>query len=158
MQRAQFGPWEIEYDREATRAAYAAGGDSSDYYCGCQGCQNYWSNARAFPGEVRQFFDSLGIDPTKPSRLGNAIATGENEYWYSGWYHVIGRYLSEEAIRFDGYPHTLTKDFGVGLNPSLVYVPKEIPEDRAVQIEFSCSLPWLLEEPKEDCYQYNEGE
>ena len=149
MQRIQIGPWEIEYDREATRAAYAAGGDSSNYYCGCQGCRNYLANTRAFPEAMRQFFDSLGIDPEKPSHLGCAIATGENEYFCSGWYHVIGRYASGEAI-----PHKLTEDFWVELTPSPVYVPKEIPEEQTLQIDFSASLPWLLDESKEECYQY----
>lgn len=96
----------------------------------------------------------MQIGPTKPSHLGLAIATGENEYLYSGWYHVIGRHASGGTIRFDGFPHTLTENFAVGLNPSLVYVPTEIPEDQAVQIEFSCSLPWLLDESKEEGYIY----
>jgi hypothetical protein len=154
MQRAQIGPWEIAYDREATQAAYAAGGDCNDYYCGCQGCMNYLANARAFPEEMRQFFDSLGIDPTKPSHLSCAIATSENEYFYDGWYHVIGHQASGEAISFEGFPYHITDDFWVGLASSPIHVPKEIPEEQALQLDFSFSLPWLLTEPKDTCYIY----
>ena len=176
MQHMKIGPWEIEYDREATRAAYAA--MDSDGYCDCQGCRNYYANA--FPAEVQQFFDSLGVDPAKPSKLDGAIATGEDDYLYGGWYHIVGRYISgqdwwysvpmtpeeieqvpfrsqnknTQYSRIVRVPHDLLENFSVGFTRKLVFVPKEIPEEQALQLEFSASLPWLLDEPKEECYLY----
>jgi len=155
MQRIQIGPWEIEYDREATRAAYAA--MSSDGYCDCQGCRNYLANMRTLPETARQFFNSLGIEPEKYSSLGCAIATGEDEFHYDGWYNFVGQHPSGEDIRLE-YTHKLTENLWVGLTTSLALVPEVIPEKQALQLEFSASMPWLLNEPKEECYQYREGD
>jgi len=172
MQRAQFGPWEIEYDREATRAAYAR---METWDCECQGCRNYVANTSCFPEEVQQFFDTLGVDPTSPSKLDAAIATG-GAFWYDGSYHIVGRYVSGhdwnctvpmtpeeiEKVPFRSenentqyfrplrIPYNFTEDFSVGFTQELLFVPKEIPEAQALQLEFSFTLPWLLDEPYEE--------
>jgi len=143
--RAQFGPWEIEYDREATQAAYVA---MDDAYCDCQSCRNYVANAPFFPEAVRQFFDSLGIDPAKPSDITSAVPpppwNGPLSYT-SNLYCCFGRIVSGPELR----NYAMSKNFGISFLRELYLnmIPGEISKEQALLIEISITLPWLLDEP-----------
>jgi len=150
MQRAQIGPWKIEYDREATQAAYAAWDICR---CTCQECQNYMANVPSFPFTVLQFFDDLGIDPAKPTEV-----IGDQ-----GIYHLVGKYISGEDIwqpvleqSQDGLDKSAERaravqwfspaeNFFVGFTQSIELQPNEIPPEQTLQMELH--LPWLLDEP-----------
>ena len=159
MQRIQIGPWEIEYDREATRAAYAA--MSSDGYCDCKSCRNYLANTRAFPEEVRQFFDSLGIDPAKPYEMSSAVPPppcDEPLYYEPVWYHCVGHVISGPPdncsfiILNTETAHVVYKDFSVAFMPKCTWPPEMIPEEQALELVISIVLPWALDEP----YEYSQ--
>ncbi|MCL2301293.1 MAG: hypothetical protein FWC27_14215 [Firmicutes bacterium] len=155
MQREQFGPWEIEYDREATRAAYAR---MEPYGCTCRGCRNYLANIPSFPEEVLLFFERLGVSPEKPTEV-----LGGNH----GIFHLAGKYISGEDIwqtvpkDYQGSFEELeahcrahapqwipvADDFDVGFTRSIDLQPEAISPEQTLQMEISFRLPWLLDEP-----------
>jgi len=162
MQRAQFGPWKIAYDREATRAAYER---MEPYGCTCQGCRNYLANIPAFPEEVLLLFERLGISPEKPMEV---FRNGKDGLiCYSGWYHLVGKYISGNDTNYivpKKYRRSFKKavkhsrayapqwlsvadHFEVGFTRTIDLQPDAIPPEQTLQMEISFQLPWLLDEP-----------
>jgi len=151
MQHAQFGPWEIEFDREATQAAYAAMAPCEDG-CNCQGCRNYLANMPFLPEEVRQFFDSLGIDPAFPFEISAPIPPAPWEgplYYISVYYYCFGRIVSgpENEIGTCQCRHSVNKDFEYSFGSKCYWLAEEIPKEQAMEIEITITLPYRLDEP-----------
>jgi len=156
MQRAQIGPWEIEYDRKATQAAYAAMESDSDGDCPCQGCRNYLANMSLLPEEVHQFFDSLGIDPAFPSEISASIPPPpwEGPLFYNGvYYYCFGRIVSGPDNERGTYQcrHSVNEDFEFAFGSKCYWLQEEgIPKEQAIQIEITITLPYRLDEPYQD--------
>lgn len=95
MNKKEIGNWIIEFDREATQNAYA--NIMHEITCDCQPCRNYSKAFSAFPENVHQFFNELGIDISKPAELMNF--TVENGIAnMGGWYHIVGNYIGGDDV------------------------------------------------------------
>jgi len=152
MQRAQFGPWEIEYDREATQAAYAR---METYGCTCRTCSIFRRAVPAcLPEAVLLFFEQLGISPEKPTE----VIGGQ------GIYHLVGKYISGEDIwqpvldqSQDALDESaeraravqwfsLTEDFDVGFTREINLHPEEISPEQALEMQLSFQLSRFADE------------
>jgi len=149
MQHANIGPWEIEYDREATKAAYARMGQ--DGYCECKSCRNYLANLPFLPEETRQFFDHFGIDPAKPYEISSAVPPPPWEgplNYQPVWYYCVGQFVSGPESKFcimdDRY--IVCENFEIAFSRQCNWPCEEIPKEQALQLSISIVLPWRLEE------------
>ncbi|MDR1464114.1 MAG: hypothetical protein LBJ11_02275 [Oscillospiraceae bacterium] len=172
----QFGSWALEINPEGTRAAYAA--IAAQERCNCSGCRNYDLQTKVFPEAVRLFFESLGVDPCRPTEIYD-LCMEDGLVRYGGFYHLAGCYLSGEDCwqpapnplrrrglffrqrklrrRMEDLEHlhqealpSLAEHFSVGFTRGISMQPAAgWPEDEIVQMEIDFRLPWLLEEPYE---------
>ena len=133
----------IEADPEKTRQLYS-GAKSVAESCSCIGCRNYALAADFFPGEVKELFGSLGIDPKKAAEV--YLLTGKNEEnaQYGGFYHLCGRITNggrnENPIAF----HRIAEGYFVGFTDDISLPEDDIPEP-SLQMEIDFTVPWLTE-------------
>jgi len=112
MEKKQIGSWLIEFDRAATKTAYAAiEGDS----CKCQSCRNFYEAIPQFPVEVRQFFDEFGVDLTEPVEIYDLCEFKDGLLLYGGWYHIVGNYLDGDNVTS---PYTIVDGFQIWFTKS----------------------------------------
>ena len=128
-------------------------------------CRNFVMAAESFPEDVKNFFDSLGIDPRKVQEAFSGDEEGQKTVRYSGFTPFCGRVLDggssvREREFKDGskaYERDEVNEFAVAENFSVDFENGLIIEDDsfprpACSLIFSCELPWLLPEPKEVFY------
>ena len=98
MEIAHIAGYVVEYDREATQAAYAQFSVPEPENCGCWYCQN-WVAGRddLVNDDVRQLLDRFGI-PLKGEIEVWEITKGPNSHSYGGWYFVVGRLLERPVV------------------------------------------------------------
>ena len=160
----QFGKNKIEVDVEKTRAYYEKELLVSET-CSCELCRNFVMAAESFSENVKNFFDSLGIDPRKVQEVFSGDEDGRKTVRYSGFTPFCGRVLDggssvREREFKDGskaYERDEENEFAVAENISVDFENGLIIEDDsfprpASSLIFSCELPWLLPEPKEVFY------
>jgi hypothetical protein len=118
------------------------------------------------PEAVKEFFDSFGIDLSKPSEVYSFCAPENGCILYGGFYHFVGEYLSgddawqpmpkkrwfrKNTVKYIDPPefYNISEGFDIGFTHSIGPVSEEFPE-LIVQMEISFTLPWVLDEPYED--------
>lgn len=153
MIQKQIGNWLIEFDREATEIAYT--NVTHGITCDCQPCQNYDKACSAFPVSVRNFFDELGIDISKPAELMN-FTIENNVANMGGWYHIVGNYLDGDDVWQPVAPKhshqkttvmfTITDGFQIGFTHMVALVEEGFPHP-VIQMEINFYVPWVLDEP-----------
>ena len=152
--------WQIEYDKEATRVAYAKLSD--DIGCTCHTCRNFINAAPSLPNDVFGFFEELGIDLLKPSEVYENYYE-DGKVFYGGFYHIVGNYLSGDDVWqpvAKDHSHQnitemfhVTDNFDIGFTHMVAIVPEGFPKP-LLQMEVSFTLPWVLDEPYEqDIYK-----
>lgn len=67
MEQMKFGPWIIEVDVGKTKEFYDKFHLISED-CNCSYCANYMLICDKFPREIKELFDSLGVDPCKEGK------------------------------------------------------------------------------------------
>lgn len=102
----QFARWQISFDAEATRRAYAAipmGGPES---CGCEHCQNFAAaREQAYPKQARDLFARLGIHHRREAEVYHLNQVRPGTHLYGGWFHFVGSIeRGEEAKAPAGTP------------------------------------------------------
>jgi len=147
--------WQIEFDKEATRAAYAK--LPNDIGCTCHTCRNFLKVAPTLPNAVFRFFGELGIDLLKPPEVYENYYK-DGQVFYGGFYHIVGNYLSGDdvwqPVAQDPSHQVVTEmyhvadDFDIGFTHNVAVVPEGFPEP-VLQMEVSFTLPWVLDEPYE---------
>jgi hypothetical protein len=154
--------WQLEYDAEATRQAFAQLPFGSG--CDCQECRNFFAAIdRAFPAEFIRITEQLGIDVTKPTELAHYGGEPTSLLIVGGWFHFVGRIIAgEDAMREDSqgtghfYLEHLTPDFSLGFSSHLALVAEAFRPQAVVQLEFETRVPWVLAEvyaPDERTYE-----
>jgi len=148
------GPWVIEHDLDMTRRCYAQLPWGND--CDCSPCRNLDAlGSDAFPPDVRQVFNELGIDIHKPAEVYHCGRLKNGLHFYGGWYHCVGHILSgPEAWQPEPAPSTLqrlhatpfSEHFSIGCSPQREVAPAVFADLPLVQVHFSAELPWVLDE------------
>lgn len=99
--KIEFNHWNIEVDVEATRAAYAAIAKGDSEECGCCMCRNFVAQRdRAYPPEVLQLFERLGIDPGK-ELTNSCVVTAPGKDLYLVLHCFVGSVLPDERRSSD---------------------------------------------------------
>ncbi len=152
FETVHFHDWELIVDVQTTVNAYAEveyGGSSS---CSCEDCKEYIRRIDSiFPDNVKQLFESLGIDYHKDAEVTHIISDNNDNYC-SGWFHFIGEFKGEScavAVTDTGYSLQLTEvadNFKIGFHVgnSLALFKTTYP---LVQVEFSTVISHWSEHP-----------
>ena len=137
----------VEIDTEKTRELHDM---IMTYDCDCAGCRNYMRAVDSFPGEVIEFFTSLGLDVKKAVEIIPWFAENEGKAMnYGGFYHLYGRIISGgECWKENGEVsvYEITDGYSVGFTEDISLREEELGEP-ALQMEiFFHGIPWLLDE------------
>lgn len=144
------GRWQLESDRAATIACYAALPAELD--CMCADCRNFTAaHEHAFPAEFQTIASQLGVDLTKPAELAPFGREPSGLHAVGGWFHFVGAIRSgadawTEKGRGD-FEH-LVKGFEFGFTSTLWPVADPFRHHAVVQFEFVTRVPWVLAEPE----------
>ena len=138
MEQMHIGEWTLSVDVPKTKALYGKLQHRNEIAT--------WLNyieASGFAGmEVHTFFDLLGVEMQKPSRLSCHEVEGCSMLMYTGSYHLYGDLVEGEIdgwdVIIDGYCFSLTQDMEA--------VPAGMAGD-IIEISFEVVLPWMLELP-----------
>jgi hypothetical protein len=150
MRRVSFGPWQIDYDSDATAGVYAPLIHGEAAECGCDDCLS-WIEQRGsvLPREFVNFLRLLGIDPTKETEVSEYEAghVQPEVNLYIGEYAFVGDFLSGPDC-FDvhadrkGATHQLAplfEDLEVGVSSNREWVHRgrlSIPKHKAAVVMF----------------------
>lgn len=144
------GRWQLESDRAATVACYAALPVGID--CTCAECRNFTAaHEHAFPSEFQAIASQLGVDLTKPAELAPCGREPTGRYVMSGWFHFVGAIHSgADAWTENGRGdfERLVEGFEFGFTSRLWPVADPFRRHSVVQFEFVTRVPWILEEPE----------
>ena len=152
-----FGSYRLSVDVEATRAYYAAHNEPEPWItCECDGCLNFARAVKDLPQAVKDFFDTLGLDPEKPGELMYYQGT-EKDLSGGGWYHLAGTVLEGAAQpgSCEGFPAgwlELAEGFSVGFKNECDLLPDDFPRP-CCQMEFEHVMPWVLPEANPYLYE-----
>lgn len=134
----QFGQFKVDIDVEKTQEFYKSMNLVSKG-CQCSGCRNYEIAIDILPNEVKNFFDTIGIDMKKVTEVYVNVANPDNSLYYEGFYHLCGSLLQGES------EYSLTKDFYISFQEDCVLMEDGFPTP-ALQLEISANIPWALNE------------
>jgi hypothetical protein len=97
----EIGGYVVEYDREATAAAYSRIAVPGPEECGCWYCRN-WAAGREqlVPAAVRDLLARLGVPFAGEIEVWE-VPDEQHAHLYGGWYMVVGRVVAKppEAAR-----------------------------------------------------------
>ena len=146
------GIYRLNIDVEQTKSFYEA---AKDICCSCAGCRNFTKAVFQLPNDVMNFLNQFGIDAGKPAEMSAVCSSDGNMISYNGFYHICGTILegtepwvkvTEKQFRLDEkYIINLSNDFSCFFIGDCHLLSKDFPKP-AIQLEFSGSLPWLLDE------------
>ena len=155
MAEFRLGDQLVQYDRNATLAAYAELQHGDAERCGCSGCRNFIATReQAFPDMFRTFLAELGIDANKE---GEAIHYGPisgGQHFYGGWFYFVGKLIEAgEKLKTIRLPGSLTViQQGPGPGEGFQYWfsssfarPPAIFGSRVGAVEFTTVVPWVLD-------------
>ncbi len=152
MQSVRFGRWEISYDPEATRKAYASVPLGGPEKCGCEACQNFAAaRAQVYPAEVLVLFEKLGISPNGEVEVYHLARLAPGRHLYGGWFHFVGSILSgADAMKqvaeniWQPDLEKINENFSLGFSSRLGLVRAPFAGPPLVQLEFAAKVPWIL--------------
>ena len=136
----------MEYDRDATSAAYTHVLQAGADVCRCDSCENFARlRAKAYPEQFIAVLRSLGIDPLKEDEAYECSKDESGLYLYGGWLHFVGRVIRVgKEIEVGEFRFWFDQ---AGNVPSPHDAFKSGPVSA---IEFLTHLPWVLERPEPD--------
>jgi hypothetical protein len=144
-----FNDWVIEVDKEATKNYYDNHKVEDD--CSCLYCDNYRAYCGKLTPELLNFFGQLGIDPKKEGEFMD-LDTGDDKLRpFLGMYHIVGRIVSgPDNTDRDWNELNLIKiqNYKFGFNREIYCLPEDFPEP-VIQLDFSATIPWVLERKPE---------
>jgi len=134
----QIGDWTIEIDQVATQRIYATLPLLTSS-CDCLFCRNYAEACKSLSPTVLEFFDNLGIDPTKATEVYELSKLDNGLHSYGGIYHLVGRMVDtlESVENFE-----VDKTFEVSFTTKLELTPEEFT-DPVVQMNFLTDIVWV---------------
>ncbi len=148
----KFQDWTFEVDRPLTEQTYKAFSGSGAENCGCYNCKNYVAyRNEAFPKEVINLFNDLGIDYKKEAEIFSYDTLPNGLHHMSGWFHFKGRILKGKNYR-DSLPSggqtfeltQLTDKFLIGFTAESDLTFFE-DDTGLVQLQFEIYIPWGID-------------
>ncbi|NMO97876.1 hypothetical protein [Paenibacillus lemnae] len=150
LKEIQFNDWIIELDLHKTGQYYTEHDIKDD--CSCNACNNYRVNCEYMSSELMHFFHRFRIDPRKEGEFMNIGLNDNGEVHYMGFYHIVGvikigptkitdKWNHMNLIKIDNYEFAFGSD-------NIACVPEDFPIP-ILQLEFSSSIPWRIEEKYE---------
>ena len=139
-------PWKLHCDVKATRAAYEQIKTGYAEICRCDHCLNWIEvRDRAFPKNVLEAFEKLGIDYRKEPEVAHVYRVKQGRHFYMGWFHFMGsvEQVSDEELVKDSYG--LVEE-----NFTWNFTDPESPRNRIFekqqlgQIDFRTVVPWVI--------------
>lgn len=126
----------VEIDEVNTRRWYVT---ADDWGCDCGDCRNFLALAhkRQLPSFVLEHLDKLGIPPEKATYV-CLLYLDEDGQHYQFSYRIAGNILNEEVN---------SKEAGLCCHELYPYGAPGFPKPH-FDLEFSVTLPWVLNEPK----------
>lgn len=148
MQRVPLGPWTITVDAQTTRAIHARLSAGEEERCSCPECRNFFAvEARVYPAAAQALFSALGAEPLFISELTHLGRDADGRYGCVGWFHAVGSVdgpMPQRDSALEGFD--LTPDFRLWATADNMLAPKPFEGHPLVQIDFSVSVPWVLDE------------
>lgn len=139
MQKLRIENWLLEVDLKKTSEFYR----KDITICNCLYCQNYIKACTRLDSSILNIFNSLGINPTKPSQLSEFGPLDEGSYLYMGSYHIVGKLLEGPYCLSSDWNSTNTaqiQNFKIGFSKELLFVPEKFPNP-ILQMEFEAHIP-----------------
>lgn len=156
--RIELGDYILEVNVDATREYYK----KAKYIledCPCGGCQNYVKAIEQVDYNVKEFFNSIGVDILKSPEV-YVNCSKNNALYYGGFYHICGTIIKGESpwklehVSKDGKSKgwtlnedklvCISNDFKVGFDNECALLSKDFPMP-SIQLEIFAHLPWMLE-------------
>jgi hypothetical protein len=141
----------LEVDADRTRRVYGNLTGAPER-CGCNICKNFIvARDRAYPSDLRQLLDQLGIDYRREAELSHTHRTAPGHHQYAGAFHFVGAIEDggESASLQDNGLYimelvSVNADFDIGFSTRITNAACEFSGQRLVQIDFAVDAPWLL--------------
>jgi hypothetical protein len=140
-ERLQIGGYEIEFDRDATVAAYSHITVPSPENCGCAYCRNWVAGREhAVPPEATELLSKLGIPVNGEIETYEYPGTSK-PHGYGGWYMFVGCILSKPSDEAKGFgPLT----FGMGFTSGKSFRVPAFDNHNTCELEFYTELDEYL--------------
>lgn len=150
VKELRFSNWIVQVDIERTREFYEKFYEITEG-CECIHCKNYVEACDSYCDEVKQFFNELGIIPTKEAEVYQLYEIERGKHLYGGFYHLVGRILEGKDCWQPVFENTrtqdlvnLTDDFKYGFSNDNALVDEIFPKP-IIQLEFEAIIPWVLD-------------
>lgn len=139
--------WKIEYDRDATAAAYNGAVQRGPAACACGSCRNWCaSRERLLSKDFRNLLDELGIPYDHEIEVYHNGRLENGLHSYGGWYHFIGRVLFGEH---ECSPNVDYGGLSVYFHSKQSLLADSFIGQPVVQLEIEAMVPWLSDVPEE---------
>lgn len=149
--RMVFGEYIVDLDVQKTRAFYEHAEELTKS-CQCQGCRNYGALSEQMPEKVRDFFQSIGVEISKPAEVYVNCKNEDGTLSYGGFYHICGTILEGKSAWVQtgtenepGACYQVERNFQISFENKIHLLEEGFPEP-VIQMEIYCELPWVLEE------------
>lgn len=149
-----FGTFSIDVDVEQTREYYRESARTLTEGCDCILCQNFLAAYESLDVNIRQFFDSLGVDICKAGDMTTMHGDKErNILYYQGLCHICGKivdggiersYEEPFSMKWQQTPECeIMPAFKVFFTTKRACVEKIFPKT-ALQLEVDMEVPWVM--------------
>jgi len=150
MKKIIITDWQLEIDFDRTQNYYSNHNIEED--CKCSSCKNYRANCDHFSKQLMEFFQLLGVDPSKEGNFMEFGLTKDGYVIYMGFYHVVER-IDEGPDYVDDKWEQLNlfkiDQFEFGFSSrDISCIPDDFPTP-VLQLEFKTTIPWIIEESRE---------
>jgi hypothetical protein len=138
--------WHIEFDRDATIAAYRQVTIGGPELCNCDYCKN-WAQTRSqiLPANFQELLGQLGIPSDRECEVYQCAKLETGLHQYGGWYHFVGHVLNGER---EGSANIEFGSFSVYFHSKPALLPQAFAGLPVVQLEFEAKIPWLSNVPE----------
>ena len=153
METMQIGPWNVEYDREKTRALHNAVESPKSEKCKCAHCRNFVvARDTIYPEQVRTVLEKLGVDYRKEQEVYQIHEIDPGWHLYNGWFRFVGAISDSDGklgisdrtgFSTDDVP--VNETFSWSLSQRASVVSWGLP---VVEIHFEAKVPWMLKAEK----------
>jgi hypothetical protein len=110
----RLGDQTFNFDKSATKAAYALLEGGYTDWCGCDPCRNFaLQRTTAYPPEFRALLDRLGVDTMNEGEAFEYGPEPSGKHLYGGWFYFIGTIdvRGEYQIEEDGFIYFIGTSF-----------------------------------------------
>ena len=149
-----FGAFSIDVDVEQTKKYYLETERTLTEGCDCVLCRNFMAAYDCLDANIRQFFDSLGVEICKAADMTTMHGDKErNIMHYEGWCHICGRIVDGGMEEKQDFPRPMvwhrTPEYALSPACTVQFTTKRaLVEDTfpepVLQMEVSMEIPWVM--------------